>query len=68
KQTLLGVTGSQGINFLVYGDEANTSGSYRGSGAINLPEVNALNGFELTEMAEVRSDLATDLHAAVNQL
>ncbi|PHM75516.1 RTX cytotoxin [Xenorhabdus cabanillasii JM26] len=68
KQTLLGVTGSQGINFLVNGDEANTSGSYRGRGAINLPEVNALNGFELTEMAEVRSDLATDLHAAVNQL
>ncbi|PHM29881.1 MARTX multifunctional-autoprocessing repeats-in-toxin holotoxin RtxA [Xenorhabdus budapestensis] len=68
KQTLLGVMGSQGINFLVHGDEANTSGSYRGRGAINLPEVNALKGFELTEMAEVRSDLATDLRASVNQL
>ncbi|WP_340620711.1 MARTX multifunctional-autoprocessing repeats-in-toxin holotoxin RtxA [Xenorhabdus siamensis] len=68
KQTLLGVAGSQGINFLVYGDEANSSGSYRGRGAINLPEVNALNGFKLTEMAEVRSDLATDLQASVNQL
>ncbi|PHM55835.1 MARTX multifunctional-autoprocessing repeats-in-toxin holotoxin RtxA [Xenorhabdus sp. KK7.4] len=68
KQTLLGAMGSQGINFLVQGDEANTSGSYRGRGAINLPEINSLKGFELTEIGEVSSTLSTDLHASVSQL
>ncbi|WP_446469572.1 MARTX multifunctional-autoprocessing repeats-in-toxin holotoxin RtxA [Xenorhabdus stockiae] len=68
KQTLLGVMGSQGISFLVHGDEANTSGSNRGRGAINLPEVDGLKGFKLKEISEVSSTLSADLHASVSQL
>ncbi|MCP9268020.1 MARTX multifunctional-autoprocessing repeats-in-toxin holotoxin RtxA [Xenorhabdus sp. XENO-1] len=65
KQTLLGVGGSQGISYLVNGDEANTSGTHKGRGAINLPEVSALNGFQLTEMEQVKSDLQNSLKGSV---
>ncbi|MDC9580144.1 MARTX multifunctional-autoprocessing repeats-in-toxin holotoxin RtxA [Xenorhabdus sp. PR6a] len=65
KQTLLGVAGSQGINYLVNGDEANTSGTHKGRGAIDLPEVSSLNGFKLTEIGEVTSDLQSSLKGAV---
>ncbi|MBI6549852.1 MARTX multifunctional-autoprocessing repeats-in-toxin holotoxin RtxA [Xenorhabdus lircayensis] len=65
KQTLFGVAGSQGINYLVNGDEANTSGTHKGRGAIDLPEVSSLNGFKLTEIDEVTSDLQNSLKGAV---
>ncbi|MDE9482109.1 MARTX multifunctional-autoprocessing repeats-in-toxin holotoxin RtxA [Xenorhabdus bovienii] len=65
KQTLLGVAGSQGISYLVNGDEANTSGTHKGRGAIDLPEVSALNGFQLTEMKQVTSDLQHSLKGSV---
>ncbi|PHM48203.1 MARTX multifunctional-autoprocessing repeats-in-toxin holotoxin RtxA [Xenorhabdus miraniensis] len=65
KQTLLGHAGSQGISYLVNGDEANTSGTHQGRGAINLPEVSSLNGFKLTEIDEVTSDLQGSLKASV---
>ncbi|BET96212.1 MARTX multifunctional-autoprocessing repeats-in-toxin holotoxin RtxA [Xenorhabdus taiwanensis] len=65
KQTVLGSAGSQGINYLVNGDEANTSGTHKGRGAIELPEVSSLNGFKLTELDEITSDLAKDLKGSV---
>ncbi|WP_323854280.1 MARTX multifunctional-autoprocessing repeats-in-toxin holotoxin RtxA [Xenorhabdus koppenhoeferi] len=65
KQTLLGVAGSQGINYLVNGDDANTSGTHKGRGAINLPEVSSLNGFKLTEVDEITSDLKDSLKGSV---
>ncbi|MDC9589998.1 MARTX multifunctional-autoprocessing repeats-in-toxin holotoxin RtxA [Xenorhabdus sp. XENO-10] len=65
KQTVLGSAGSQGINYLVNGDEANTSGIHKGRGAIDLPEVSSLNGFKLTEMDEVTSDLKDSLKGSV---
>lgn len=65
KQTVLGHAGSQGINYLVNGDEATTSGIHKGRGAIDLPEVSSLNGFKLTEVDEISSDLAKDLKGAV---
>ncbi len=65
KQTVLGSAGSQGINYLVNGDEANTSGTHKGRGAIDLPEVSSLNGFKLTEIGEVTSDLQNNLKGAV---
>ncbi|MDX7987768.1 MARTX multifunctional-autoprocessing repeats-in-toxin holotoxin RtxA [Xenorhabdus sp. 12] len=68
KQTLLGVAGSQGINYLINGDEANTSGSYRGRGAINLPEVSSLNGFKMTEVDEITSELQADLKGTVTHI
>ncbi|MBD2797923.1 MARTX multifunctional-autoprocessing repeats-in-toxin holotoxin RtxA [Xenorhabdus sp. 18] len=65
KQTLLGVAGSQGINYLVNGDDANTSGTHKGRGAIDLPAVSSLDGFKLTEIGEVTSDLQNSLKGAV---
>ncbi|WP_187653017.1 MARTX multifunctional-autoprocessing repeats-in-toxin holotoxin RtxA [Xenorhabdus sp. PB62.4] len=65
KQTLLGHAGSQGISYLVNGDEANTSGTHQGRGAINLPEVSSLNGFKLTEVDEITSDLQESLKGSV---
>ncbi|AOM40843.1 MARTX multifunctional-autoprocessing repeats-in-toxin holotoxin RtxA [Xenorhabdus hominickii] len=65
KQTLLGSAGSQGISYLVNGDEANTSGSHKGHGAIDLPEVSSLNGLKLTEIDEVTSDLKNSLQGSV---
>ncbi|WP_319938238.1 MARTX multifunctional-autoprocessing repeats-in-toxin holotoxin RtxA [Xenorhabdus littoralis] len=66
KQTLLGSAGSQGISYLVNGDEANTSGTHKGRGAINLPEVSSLDGFKLTEIDEVTSDLKNSLKGTVS--
>ncbi|MBD2822529.1 MARTX multifunctional-autoprocessing repeats-in-toxin holotoxin RtxA [Xenorhabdus sp. 42] len=68
KQTLLGSAGSQGINYLVNGDEGNTSGTHKGRGAIDLAEVSSLNGFKLTEMDQVTSDLQNDLKGAVSEV
>ncbi|CDL79447.1 MARTX multifunctional-autoprocessing repeats-in-toxin holotoxin RtxA [Xenorhabdus cabanillasii] len=66
KQTLLGTAGSQGINYLVNGDEANTSGTHKGRGAIDLPEISSLNGFRLTEIGEVTSELQNSLQGSVS--
>ncbi|OTA18699.1 RTX cytotoxin [Xenorhabdus beddingii] len=65
KQTVLGSAGSQGISYLVNGDEANTSGTHKGRGAIDLPEVSSLNGFKLTEIDGITSDLQKNLQGSV---
>ncbi|TDB59782.1 MARTX multifunctional-autoprocessing repeats-in-toxin holotoxin RtxA [Photorhabdus khanii] len=65
KQTALGVGGSQAINYLVQGDEANTSGTHKGRGAINLVEVSAIDGFQMDEIAPVDSDLSRRLSGSV---
>ncbi|MGV7963463.1 MARTX multifunctional-autoprocessing repeats-in-toxin holotoxin RtxA [Photorhabdus tasmaniensis] len=65
KQTVLGVAGSQAINYLVQGDEANTSGTHKGRGAINLVEVSAIDGFQMDEIAPVDSDLSRRLSGSV---
>lgn len=49
KQNLLGRAGSQGIDYLVNGNEGQTTGFRNGHGGFNLPEVNNLNGFNLNE-------------------
>ncbi|CNH42098.1 MARTX multifunctional-autoprocessing repeats-in-toxin holotoxin RtxA [Yersinia pekkanenii] len=51
KQNLLGRAGSQGIDYLVNGNEGQTTGFRNGHGGFNLPEVNNLNGFKLNETA-----------------
>ncbi|MQL49701.1 MARTX multifunctional-autoprocessing repeats-in-toxin holotoxin RtxA [Photorhabdus khanii] len=65
KQTALGVAGSQAINYLVQGDEANISGAYKGRGAIKLVEVSAIDGFQMEEIALVDSDLSSRLSGSV---
>ncbi|WP_350304919.1 MARTX multifunctional-autoprocessing repeats-in-toxin holotoxin RtxA [Photorhabdus viridis] len=65
KQTVLGVVGSQAINYLVHGDEANTSGTHKGRGAINLTEVSAIDGFKIDEIDQVGSDLSGRLSSSV---
>ncbi|OCQ53515.1 Toxin B [Photorhabdus australis subsp. thailandensis] len=65
KQTTLGVGGSQAINYLVHGEEANTSGTHKGRGAINLTEVSAIDGFQLDEIAPVSSDLNHCFNGAI---
>ncbi|MEZ9417558.1 hypothetical protein AB4189_25880, partial [Vibrio sp. 10N.286.49.E1] len=57
KQTLLGVGGSQAINYLVQGDEASSSSVQKGLGEIATSEITKLDGFELDEIEEVGSDL-----------
>ncbi|EKN3956651.1 MARTX multifunctional-autoprocessing repeats-in-toxin holotoxin RtxA [Yersinia enterocolitica] len=51
KQNLLGRTGSQAIDYLVNGNEGQTTGFSNGHGGFNLPEVNNINGFNLNETA-----------------
>ncbi|OWO87077.1 hypothetical protein B5C26_00085 [Photorhabdus luminescens] len=65
KQTALGVGGSQAINYLVQGGEANTSGTHKGRGAINLTEVSAINGFKMDGITQVSSDLSIRLNGSV---
>ncbi|MGV8003181.1 MARTX multifunctional-autoprocessing repeats-in-toxin holotoxin RtxA [Photorhabdus temperata subsp. temperata] len=65
KQTVLGVGGSQAINYLVHGDEANTSGTHKGRGAINLTEVSTIDGFKMDEIDQVGSDLSSHLSRSV---
>ncbi|CFR10266.1 MARTX multifunctional-autoprocessing repeats-in-toxin holotoxin RtxA [Yersinia kristensenii] len=55
KQNLLGRSGSQAIDYLVNGNEGQTTGFSNGHGGFNLPEVNNLNGFNLNETAVSRS-------------
>ncbi|WP_323840899.1 hypothetical protein, partial [Photorhabdus africana] len=65
KQTVLGVMGSQAINYLVKGEEANTSGTHKGRGAINLAEVSAIDGCQMDVIAPVSSDLSNRLLGSV---
>lgn len=68
KQTVLGVGGSQAINYLVQGDEASTSGSRRGRGAIATPEINHLSGFELESIAPVSTDLSSSIRGQITKV
>uniref|UniRef100_UPI002B41234F MARTX multifunctional-autoprocessing repeats-in-toxin holotoxin RtxA n=1 Tax=Photorhabdus africana TaxID=3097554 RepID=UPI002B41234F len=65
KQTVFGVMGSQAINYLVQGEEANTSGTHKGRGAINLAEVSAIDGCQMDIIAPVSSDLSNRLLGSV---
>ncbi|WP_017223230.1 MARTX multifunctional-autoprocessing repeats-in-toxin holotoxin RtxA [Moritella dasanensis] len=68
KQTVLGMAGSQGINFLVQGDDASTSASRKGRGAIATPEITKLNGFQMEEIAEVGSELGDSMSGGVTDV
>ncbi|WP_445494564.1 MARTX multifunctional-autoprocessing repeats-in-toxin holotoxin RtxA [Photorhabdus sp. SF281] len=65
KQTVLGVGSSLAINYLVQGDEANTSGTHKGRGAINLTEVSSIDGFKMDEIDHLGSDLSRRLSSSV---
>ncbi|MDA0129068.1 MARTX multifunctional-autoprocessing repeats-in-toxin holotoxin RtxA [Vibrio sp. MarTm2] len=68
KQTLLGVGGSQAINYLVQGDEASSSGAQKGRGAIATPEITKLDGFQMDAIEEVNSDLGDSLTGSVTKV
>ncbi|MER2372187.1 MARTX multifunctional-autoprocessing repeats-in-toxin holotoxin RtxA, partial [Photorhabdus laumondii] len=65
KQTVLGVMGSQAINYLVQGEEVNTFGIHKGRGAIHLAEVSTIDGFQMEAIAPVSSDLNYRLNGTV---
>ncbi|HDY7578372.1 TPA: MARTX multifunctional-autoprocessing repeats-in-toxin holotoxin RtxA [Vibrio vulnificus] len=68
KQTVLGVGGSQAINYLVQGDEASSSGMQKGRGAIATPEITKLDGFQMDAIEEVGSDLGDSLTGSVTKV
>ncbi|HFC9432328.1 RTX toxin [Vibrio cholerae] len=68
KQTVLGVGGSQAINYLVQGDEASSSGTHKGRGAIATPEITKLDGFQMDAIKEVGSDLGDSLIGSVTKV
>lgn len=68
KQTVLGVGGSQAINYLVQGDEASSSGTHKGRGAIATPEITKLDGFQMEAIEEVDSDLGDSLTGSVTKV
>lgn len=68
KQTVLGVGGSQAINYLVQGDEASSSGTHKGRGAIATPEITKLDGFHMDAIKEVDSDLGDSLTGSVTKV
>ncbi|MER0363267.1 MARTX multifunctional-autoprocessing repeats-in-toxin holotoxin RtxA [Vibrio vulnificus] len=68
KQTLLGVGGSQAINYLVQGDEASSSGTQKGRGAIATPEITKLDGFQMEAIEEVGSDLGDSPTGSVTKV
>ncbi|EJE8667470.1 MARTX multifunctional-autoprocessing repeats-in-toxin holotoxin RtxA [Vibrio vulnificus] len=68
KQTVLGVGGSQAINYLVQGDEASSSGTQKGRGAIATPEITKLDGFQMDAIEEVGSDLGDSLTGSVTKV
>ncbi|HFG1544432.1 MARTX multifunctional-autoprocessing repeats-in-toxin holotoxin RtxA [Vibrio paracholerae] len=68
KQTVLGVGGSQAINYLVQGDEASSSGTHKGRGAIATPEITKLDGFHMDAIKEVGSDLGDSLTGRVTKV
>ncbi|EIZ1362781.1 MARTX multifunctional-autoprocessing repeats-in-toxin holotoxin RtxA [Vibrio vulnificus] len=68
KQTVLGVGGSQAINYLVQGDDALSSGTQKGRGAIATPEITKLDGFQMDAIEEVGSDLGDSLTGSVTKV
>ncbi|EGR4176779.1 MARTX multifunctional-autoprocessing repeats-in-toxin holotoxin RtxA, partial [Vibrio cholerae] len=68
KQIVLGVGGSQAINYLVQGDEASSSGTHKGRGAIATPEITKLDGFQMDAIKEVGSDLGDSLTGSVTKV
>ncbi|TNH43032.1 MARTX multifunctional-autoprocessing repeats-in-toxin holotoxin RtxA [Photorhabdus luminescens] len=68
KRTVLSVEGSQAISYLIHGNEANSSGTYSGRGAIHLTEVSAIDGFHMNAIDEVGSDLRDKLSGTVTQV
>ncbi|EHU4799076.1 MARTX multifunctional-autoprocessing repeats-in-toxin holotoxin RtxA [Vibrio vulnificus] len=68
KQTVLGVGGSQAINYLVQGDAASSSGTQKGRGAIATPEITKLDGFQMDAIEEVGSDLGDSLTGSVTKV
>ncbi|MCC8466062.1 MARTX multifunctional-autoprocessing repeats-in-toxin holotoxin RtxA [Photorhabdus bodei] len=68
KQTVLNVEGSYAINYLIHGNEANTSGTLKGRGAISLTEVSAIDGFQMNAIDKVGSDLRDKLSGTVTQV
>lgn len=68
KQTLLGVAGSKAINYLVQGNEASSSGTRNGHGVIKTPEITKLNGFKMTEVEEINSNLGDELTGHITRL
>ncbi|EHI9240518.1 MARTX multifunctional-autoprocessing repeats-in-toxin holotoxin RtxA [Vibrio vulnificus] len=68
KQTVLGVGGSQAINYLVQGDEESSSGTQKGRGAIATPEITKLAGFQMDAIEEVGSDLGDSLTGSVTKV
>lgn len=68
KQTVLGVGGSQAINYFVQGDEASSSGTHKGRGAIATPEITKLDGFQMDAIKEVGSDLGDSLTGGVTKV
>ncbi len=68
KQTVLGVGGSQAINYFVQGDEASSSGTHKGRGAIATPEITKLDGFQMDAIKEVGSDLGDSLTGCVTKV
>ncbi|EIV1852562.1 MARTX multifunctional-autoprocessing repeats-in-toxin holotoxin RtxA [Vibrio vulnificus] len=68
KQTVLGVGGGQAINYLVQGDEASSSGTQKGRGAIATPEITKLAGFQMDAIEEVGSDLGDSLTGSVTKV
>nr|WP_237146638.1 MARTX multifunctional-autoprocessing repeats-in-toxin holotoxin RtxA [Photorhabdus laumondii] len=65
KQMVLGVGGSQAIDYLVQGEDVNTLSTHRGRGAIHLAEVSAIDGFQMDVTSPVNSDLNYRLNSAV---
>lgn len=68
KQTVLGVGGSQAINYLVQGDEASSSGTHKGRGAIATPEITKLGGFQMDFNEGAGSDLGDSLTGSVTKV
>ncbi|WP_421346508.1 MARTX multifunctional-autoprocessing repeats-in-toxin holotoxin RtxA [Aeromonas veronii] len=68
KQTLLGVGGSQAINYLVQGDDATSSGTHKGRGAIATPEITKLDGFHIDSIKDVGTGLGDSLTGSVTEV
>ncbi|PQJ84991.1 MARTX multifunctional-autoprocessing repeats-in-toxin holotoxin RtxA [Aliivibrio sifiae] len=68
KQSLLGVGGSQAINYLIQGNEASSLGTRIGRGAIATPEITKLDGFQMDAIEEVGSGLGDSLTGSVTKV
>lgn len=68
KQSVLGMAGSQAINYLVQGDDATTSGSRKGKGAINLTEKSSIDGFKMNKIDKVKSSIGKNLKGNITEV